>query len=329
MKDCLRRCLLAVVLSMVAALSACAESYFNPNMTQFSTKDGIDVKGDYWKETSSRIFTIDASLQSPATVSFEYEIILTGGAYESYDVAVYAEKAGKFSMKHKPSSASGSGTLTIKTNDKIWVDITVLAQENPSGTTRYPYYPGALTVKYKIAVSYGTKGEDGGSETPTQAVVSFDANGGTGKMLKCLYDPGKTIRLPANGFKREGYWFVGWSTDPNRMPTFAFKTFMLENCSLVGATPGITFDEPGEYKFYAIWKKKGFIISYAYNSSNSRMEQYCEPSKVAVLLTRKSFPNSGTFAGWKCSNGKRYDEGMLVHDLGRDGETVKMTAIWE
>lgn len=39
--------------------------------------------------------------------------------------------------------------------------------------------------------------------------------------------------------------------------------------------------------------------------------------------------NKMTFVGWACSNGRRYDDGMLVFDLGRNGETVTMTAIWK
>ena len=35
------------------------------------------------------------------------------------------------------------------------------------------------------------------------------------------------------------------------------------------------------------------------------------------------------FAGWACSNDKRYDDGMLVFDLAQPGETVTMTAVWE
>ena len=35
------------------------------------------------------------------------------------------------------------------------------------------------------------------------------------------------------------------------------------------------------------------------------------------------------FAGWIGSNGRRYDDGILIFNLGRNGETVTMTAIWE
>ena len=42
-----------------------------------------------------------------------------------------------------------------------------------------------------------------------------------------------------------------------------------------------------------------------------------------------SAPSGKRFAGWACSNGKRYDDGMLVFNLAQPGETVTMTAIWE
>ena len=40
-------------------------------------------------------------------------------------------------------------------------------------------------------------------------------------------------------------------------------------------------------------------------------------------------PAGKRFAGWACSNGRRYDDGMLVFNLAEPGETVTMTAIWE
>ena len=40
-------------------------------------------------------------------------------------------------------------------------------------------------------------------------------------------------------------------------------------------------------------------------------------------------PVGKRFVGWACSNGKRYDDGMLVFNLAEPDETVTMTAIWE
>ena len=56
----------------------------------------------------------------------------------------------------------------------------------------------------------------------------------------------------------------------------------------------------------------------------------CDQGKVYKLPNCILSPPAGKrFAGWACSNGRRYDDGMLVFDLAKPGETVTMTAIWE
>ena len=73
-----------------------------------------------------------------------------------------------------------------------------------------------------------------------------------------------------------------------------------------------------------------YLLEFKSNGGTSKIP--------AILLERgevRALPNySGThgndhFAGWACSNGRRYDDGMLVFDLAQPGETVTMTAIWE
>lgn len=55
------------------------------------------------------------------------------------------------------------------------------------------------------------------------------------------------------------------------------------------------------------------------------------PNKVYKLPRCTATPPSGKtrFVGWACSNGKSYDDGVLVFNLAEPGETVTMTAIWE
>ena len=55
----------------------------------------------------------------------------------------------------------------------------------------------------------------------------------------------------------------------------------------------------------------------------------CEIGKVYALPACAFGNFDKRFAGWRCSNGKRYDDGMLVFNLAEPGETVTMTAIWE
>ena len=56
----------------------------------------------------------------------------------------------------------------------------------------------------------------------------------------------------------------------------------------------------------------------------------CEPDRVYKLPKCTMQPPAGKkgFAGWKCSNKRRYDNEMLVFNLANPGETVEMTAIW-
>lgn len=58
--------------------------------------------------------------------------------------------------------------------------------------------------------------------------------------------------------------------------------------------------------------------------------RYYDWGKVFNLPSPSIRADEGlTFAGWRCSNGKRYDDGMLVFNLGSGGKTVTMTEIWE
>lgn len=59
----------------------------------------------------------------------------------------------------------------------------------------------------------------------------------------------------------------------------------------------------------------------------------CEVGKTYKLpvVDNRTFtaPAGKKLAGWRCSNGKRYDDGMLIFNLANSGGTVTMTAIWE
>lgn len=57
-------------------------------------------------------------------------------------------------------------------------------------------------------------------------------------------------------------------------------------------------------------------------------EMKCDAGTVGKLPSAAPSA-SGRLVGWKGSNLRRYDPGMLFFDLAKPGETVEMTAIWE
>ena len=74
-----------------------------------------------------------------------------------------------------------------------------------------------------------------------------------------------------------------------------------------------------------------YRVEFTANGGIGTMSQEIFETGRVYNLPRCTFtpPNGKRFAGWAGSNGKRYDDGMLVFDLAQPGETVTMTAIWE
>jgi len=67
-----------------------------------------------------------------------------------------------------------------------------------------------------------------------QYTLQFDGNGATGgamTALNCQYDSGYT--LPANGFVRDGYRFIGWNTAADGTGSFYGDAVQVENLSAV------------------------------------------------------------------------------------------------
>ena len=74
-----------------------------------------------------------------------------------------------------------------------------------------------------------------------------------------------------------------------------------------------------------------YRIAFKANGGKGSMPRRPVELGHVVKLPNCTFkpPSGKRFAGWACSNGRRYDDGMLVFNLAQPGETVTMTAIWE
>ena len=74
--------------------------------------------------------------------------------------------------------------------------------------------------------------------------LTFDANGGKGRMDCVVKTFGEKSRLPLNDFVKDGYEFVGWSYDPTKNVVWADGEDII--------TPPV---KDGNCRLYAIWEK--------------------------------------------------------------------------
>ena len=81
---------------------------------------------------------------------------------------------------------------------------------------------------------------------------------------------------------------------------------------------------------YGTITETGYAIVFLPNGGSGEMTyQVCARDKV-YNLTKCAFRKTGkTFRGWAGSNGRRYDDGVLVFNAAEEGATLTLTAIWE
>lgn len=115
--------------------------------------------------------------------------------------------------------------------------------------------------------------------------IIFNANGGTGTMPDQSVDTDDTVALNASTFTNEGYVFAGWSTTPSGSVLYADKA-------------QYTMGTESAYTLYAIWRIKGYTISYQLNQgtvSGNPSEYF----KTTPTFTLKNPTRPGyTFLGW-------------------------------
>ena len=114
--------------------------------------------------------------------------------------------------------------------------------------------------------------------------ITFDSNGGTGTVssISGIIDSNNKISviLPSNGFTREHYRFMGWSTTQDGDPTYQ---------------PGEVYTDLAQ-PLYAIWKAEEYTINYydGINLVGSKTYTYGIGKDELLTITKPGY----TFAGW-------------------------------
>lgn len=119
--------------------------------------------------------------------------------------------------------------------------------------------------------------------------VTFDANGGTGTMVKQIIDD--SGNLPANAFTREGYTFAGWATEPNGPVVYNDE-----------AEITVTKETKGAMTLYAVWTPDEYAISYELKGGTAENPTSYNPETATFTLANPTKADY-TFLGWNGSNG--------------------------
>lgn len=160
--------------------------------------------------------------------------------------------------------------------------------------------------------------------SPISYQVTFDANGGGGKMpiQKMTYD--QEAALNRNAFSRTGYTWTGWSTKADGSGTAFHDGQAVKNLT---ATEGATIT------LYAKWKPNTYSIQFDANSGVGKMDAQDMTYDQSEQLSKCTFTRVGyTWTGWSTKadgSGTSYSDSQKVSNLTeRNGGIVTLYAQW-
>ena len=146
-------------------------------------------------------------------------------------------------------------------------------------------------------------------------MLSFNANGGENAPAPKLYEYGATAVIPYSGTSREGYYFMGWNTDPS-----------LENAKY---KKNSTIVMTGDVELYAIWSAKPCIVEFDANKGDGKVpDTIVSKYDKTVVVGKTSVKREGYyFMGWSTdpkADTKEYGTGSKITLKG----DLKLYAVW-
>ena len=153
-------------------------------------------------------------------------------------------------------------------------------------------------------------------------MVSFNANGGTGKMAAVSCEYGTTYALPANAFTRKGYSFAGWAKSAKGKAAYTNQQ----------AVKNLVAANGGKIVLYAVWKLNSYYIDFNPNGGKGTMASMTCKYGTSYKLAAGKFSRTGyRFAGWsKTPTGAvAYKNGASVKSLSAKHKAhVVLYAVW-
>ena len=144
--------------------------------------------------------------------------------------------------------------------------------------------------------------------------ISYDANGGEYAPETQIKDGGEHITIDSTIPYRDGYVFVGWSTNSNDTTAMYY--------------PGSVYFENEDVVLYAVWAKADYTIKYDPNGGfNAPLSQTKYYGEVTYLSSQKPTRIGYDFLGWSTDSTATYAEYYEGESYYED-EDVIFYAVW-
>ena len=241
-------------------------------------------------------------------------------------------KANAYAVKFNANG--GSGTMA---NLAMTYDTAKALTANAFTRTGYTFQgwatsaSGAVAHADKVSVKNLTAAANGTVSlyavwTANPYTVTFDANGGDGAAMGAQdFAYGTAQNLPAVGYARTGYTFLGWSTNPK-----ATAATYADGASVSDLATS------GTLKLYAVWQANAYTIRFESNGAEGEMEDLAMTYDESATLPENGFVWVGyLFRGWGVEEtaqpeSELYQPGDVVSNLTEVADSVvALYAIWE
>ena len=302
----------------------------------------LDALGSY---TTS--YTINDAIQLPTNVTKEgysftgWQPTQTSGAWNNATTYSGTEAAGKHgSVTLKAQWAASNYTISY---DAAGGDISSSTYTTSYNVNTSVTLPSARWTGYTfqgwIANDVGNWGESTygagkvgtgmfGNVTLTAQwigityYVSFNSNGGSGTMRDQSMIYGQEASLNANVFTRNGYTFIGWSTNS------AATTAEYEDKAIVSS---LTTYANTSVSLYAVWSPVSYTITYNTNGGTIEQEGTTSYTINDRIVLPTASRNGYTLSGWTPTSTVGTWTALQVYngtiDAGKYGD-VELKAQW-
>ena len=155
-------------------------------------------------------------------------------------------------------------------------------------------------------------------DEPELYTITYNGNGGSNVPAEQTKEKDVDITLSTKKPVKDGYSFVGWSTD--------------KNAASAQYAPGAKISENSDLTLYAVWKANSYTVKFYDGSTllGSKKLRFDEASTLSYgeIPAKKGYK----FVGWSIINGgpALFSNGQSIKGLAKvDGATVSYYAAWE